>query len=206
MIQQAGINLPALKKSEFDEPLGESTGAAPIFGVTGGVMEAALRTAYEVVTGKALANLEFRAVRGFEGIKEAAVELDGLQVKVAVAYGLANTHTLLTEIAQGKREYHFIEIMSCPGGCIGGGGQPYPQGVLEALDKDLYQKRADGLYGIDEKKIVRKSHENPQIKKIYSEFLGEPLGKKSHALLHTHYHLKTPHGITSCVDKTVSIS
>ncbi|MFH0917813.1 MAG: NADH-dependent [FeFe] hydrogenase, group A6 [Candidatus Omnitrophota bacterium] len=206
MLKQAGINLPALKKSEFDAPLGESTGAAPIFGVTGGVMEAALRTAYEVVTGKALENLEFQAVRGFEGIKEATVQLDGLQVKVAIAYGLANTHTLLNEIAHGKREYHFIEIMSCPGGCIGGGGQPYPQGALEALDKDLYQKRADGLYGIDEKKIVRKSHENPQIKKIYSEFLGEPLGKKSHALLHTHYHVKNPQGITACLGKTVSIS
>jgi NADP-reducing hydrogenase subunit HndD len=206
MIKQAGINLPALKKSEFDAPLGESTGAAPIFGVTGGVMEAALRTAYAVVTGKELTNLEFQAVRGFEGIKEATVDLDGLPVKVAIAYGLANTHTLLTEIAQGKREYHFIEIMSCPGGCIGGGGQPYPQGALEALDKNLYQKRADGLYSIDEKKIIRKSHENPQIKKIYSEFLGGPLSDKSHALLHTHYHSRTPQGITACVDKTVSIS
>ena len=206
MIKQAGINLPILKKSEFDEPLGESTGAAPIFGVTGGVMEAALRTAYEVVTGKELANLEFRSVRGFEGIKEAIVDIDGLSVKVAIAYGLANTHTLLTEISRGKRKYHFVEIMSCPGGCIGGGGQPYPQGMLEALDKGLYQKRAEGLYGIDENKAVRKSHENPQIKKIYSEFLGEPLGKKSHSLLHTHYHEKAPCGVTSCIDKTVSIS
>ncbi|MCX5713290.1 MAG: NADH-dependent [FeFe] hydrogenase, group A6, partial [Candidatus Omnitrophica bacterium] len=184
MIKQAGINFPELKKSEFDEPLGESTGAAPIFGVTGGVMEAALRTAYEVITTKELASLDFRSVRGFSGIKEAQIDIEGMKVNVAIVYGLANVHKLLCEIKEGKRQYHFIEVMTCPGGCIGGGGQPYPQGFLEPLDKDLYQKRADGLYNIDERKIIRKSHANPQIKKIYADFLGEPLSEASHKLLH----------------------
>jgi NADP-reducing hydrogenase subunit HndD len=206
LIKQAGIKFLELKGTDFDEPLGESTGAAPIFGVTGGVMEAALRTAYEVITKKTLPDLDFKSVRGFEGIKEASVDIDGTNVKVAIVYGLSNVHKLLSEIKEGKREYHFVEIMTCPGGCIGGGGQPYPCGITEAMDKTLYQKRADGLYTIDEKKKLRKSHENPQIKKIYEDFLIKPLGEMSHKLLHTHYHKRYPAGIASEVKETISIS
>jgi len=205
MIKQAGIKFTELKGSSFDEPLGESTGAAPIFGVTGGVMEAALRTAYESLTGTSLPNLDFTSVRGLAGIKEAGVEINGTQVKVAIVYGLANLHKLLTEIKEGKRSYHFVEVMTCPGGCIGGGGQPYPKGVTEPMDFAVYQKRAQGLYAIDANKQIRKSHENPQIKKVYDEFLGHPGGETAHKLLHTHYHPRTPKGIASKVKDTVNI-
>jgi NADP-reducing hydrogenase subunit HndD len=205
MIKQAGIRFTELGGSDFDEPLGESTGAAPIFGVTGGVMEAALRTAYEVITGKELPSLDFNMVRGLDGIKEAEIDIDGTKVKVAVVYGLANVHKVMTEIKEGKRQYQFVEIMTCPGGCMGGGGQPYPCGLTEPLDKALYQKRAQGLYKIDSDKKLRKSHENPQIKAIYNDFLGKPLGELSHRLLHTHYHARKPHGIASRVKDTVSI-
>jgi iron-only hydrogenase group A len=205
MIKKAGIVFSGLKKSEFDLPMGESTGAAPIFGVTGGVMEAALRTAYEVVTGKDLPSIDFKQVRGLEGIRDAVIDIDGTSVKVAVANGLANVHTLLTDIRNGKREYHFIEIMTCPGGCIGGGGQPYPEGNKEAFDVSVYQKRAQGMYGIDIAKKLRKSHLNPDIIKIYNEFLKEPLGAVSHKLLHTHYRGRHPKGVPSKITKTVNI-
>ena len=205
MIKQAGIKFTELGGSDFDEPLGESTGAAPIFGVTGGVMEAALRTAYEVITGQELPALDFNMVRGLDGIKEAEIDIAGTKVKVAVVYGLANVHKVMTEIKDGKRQYHFVEIMTCPGGCMGGGGQPYPCGLTEPLDKALYQKRAQGLYKIDSNKKLRKSHENPQIKVIYADFLGKPLGELSHRLLHTHYHVRKPQGVASRVKDTVSI-
>ncbi|MDD5217270.1 MAG: NADH-dependent [FeFe] hydrogenase, group A6 [Candidatus Omnitrophica bacterium] len=205
MIKEAGIDFNRLKKSEFDHPLGESSGAAPIFGATGGVMEAALRTVYEVVTGKELAQIDFTDVRGLEGIREAVIPVNEIEVRVAVTYGLANVHKLLTEIEQGKRQYHFIEIMTCPGGCIGGGGQPYPAGEAEALDTSVYEKRAQGLYGIDERKVIRKSHLNPDITKIYQEFLKEPLGKVSHKLLHTHYHARHPKGVPARIKDTVNL-
>lgn len=205
MIKQAGIDFNRLAKGEFDSPMGLSSGAAPIFGATGGVMEAALRTAYEVLTGKELGQINFTQVRGFEGLKEAVVNVDGLDVRVAVTYGLANVHKLLSEIKTGKHSYHFIEIMTCPGGCLGGGGQPYVACECEAFDTAIYQKRAQGLYSIDENKKIRKSHCNPDIAKIYKDFLKEPLGELSHKLLHTHYHKRLPQGVASVTKETVNI-
>ncbi|MCK4533257.1 [FeFe] hydrogenase, group A [bacterium] len=181
MIKEAGIDFVNLPDEDFDKPLGISTGAAVIFGATGGVMEAALRTAYEVVTGKTLEKVEFEQVRGMESIKKASVVLNGLEVKVAVAHGLSNAKFLLEEIAQGKSPYHFIEVMACPGGCLGGGGQPMPTNL------EVRKARAASIYQEDEGKTIRKSHENPAIKTLYEEFLKKPLGEKSHHLLHTHY-------------------
>ncbi len=181
MIKEAGIDFVNLPDEDFDHPLGESTGAAVIFGATGGVMEAALRTAYEVVTKKTLDKLDFKDVRGLEGIKTAEVDLDGLKVRVAVANGLGNARKLLEEVQAGKSPYHFIEIMCCPGGCLGGGGQPIPTNM------EVKKKRAEAIYKEDAGKPIRKSHENPSVQAIYKEFLGEPLGEKSHHLLHTTY-------------------
>ena len=182
MIKQAGINFDSLADGYYDDPLGEYTGAATIFGATGGVMEAALRTAYEVATGKTLTNIEFAAVRGLEGIKEATIPVEGIgDLRVAVAHGLGNARKLVERVKEGKTTYHFIEIMACPGGCIGGGGQPIP------VNNEIRALRAKALYMEDEHLTYRKSHENPSIKRIYAEFLGEPLGEKSHHLLHTHY-------------------
>ncbi len=181
MIKEAGIDFVNLPDEDFDKPLGISTGAAVIFGATGGVMEAALRTAYEVVTGKTLEKVEFEQVRGMESIKKASVVLNGLEVKVAVAHGLSNAKFLLEEIAQGKSPYHFIEVMACPGGCLGGGGQPMPTNL------EVRKARAASIYQEDEGKGIRKSHENPAVKTLYEEFLKKPLGEKSHHLLHTHY-------------------
>jgi len=182
MLKQAGIAFDQLEEEEYDDPFGISTGAAVIFGATGGVMEAALRTVYEVVTGETLENINFTDVRGLEGIKEAAVDLAGQQVKVMVAHSLSKAKQVMEMIKSGKAsDYAFIEIMCCPGGCIGGGGQPY--GATNALR----QQRIDGTYRADEALAIRKSHENPAIKKLYGEFLIEPLGEKSHHLLHTHY-------------------
>jgi len=182
MIREAGIDFQALPEETYDNPLGEYTGAATIFGATGGVMEAALRTAYELLTGKALANVEFAAVRGLEGSKEAVVPIEGVgDVRVAVAHGLGNARKLLDRIKSGETTYHFIEIMACPGGCVGGGGQPIP------VSNEKRKLRAAALYGEDKALKHRKSHENPAIKQIYAEYLGEPLGHKSHKLLHTKY-------------------
>jgi len=197
MIKQAGISFNDLEASEFDLPMGQSSGAAPIFGASGGVMEAALRTAYEFVTGKELLNINFTQVRGLEGIKEATIPINGIEINVAIAHGLANAHTLLTDLTTGKKNYHFIEIMACPGGCLGGGGQPYPKGFCEPLDKRLYEKRSQGLYKIDSSKSIHKSHCNPDIKTIYKDFLGKPLGHVSHKLLHTSYKLRKPKGIAA---------
>ncbi|MDX1357361.1 MAG: NADH-dependent [FeFe] hydrogenase, group A6 [Clostridia bacterium] len=182
MLKQAGVDFNKLEPEEYDAPFGLSTGAAVIFGATGGVMEAALRTVYEVVTGETLEALDFTGVRGLEGIKEAEVDLAGTKVKVAVAHSLSKARQILELIKQGKADYAFIEIMCCPGGCIGGGGQP-----LGGTD-ELRLKRIDAIYKADKDLPMRKSHENPAIKKLYEEFLGEPLGEKSHHLLHTHYH------------------
>jgi len=181
MIREAGIDFSTLAEEEYDLPLGISTGAAVIFGATGGVMEAALRTAYELVTKKTLPSLDFESVRGLEGIKEAEVDLDGTKVRVAVAHGLSNAKKLIDQIAEGKSPYHFIEIMCCPGGCIGGGGQPIP------TTNEVRAKRVKAIYDVDKNMPVRKSHENPVIDTLYKEFLGHPLGHKSHELLHTHY-------------------
>lgn len=180
MIKQAGINIMDLEIEEYDQLLGVSSGAADIFGTTGGVMEAALRTAYEVLTGDELAEIDFNQVRGIDGIKEAEVEINDMTLRVAVANGLGNARKVLDSIKNGK-EYHFVEFMACPGGCIGGGGQPL------AATEDVLEKRMNALYEIDENKSLRKSHDNPMIKKIYDEFLQEPGSHKSHELLHTHY-------------------
>jgi NADP-reducing hydrogenase subunit HndD len=182
MLKQAGIEFDQLEEDKYDDPFGVSTGAAVIFGATGGVMEAALRTVYEVVTGKTLENIDFKDVRGLDGIKEAAVDLAGTKVKVMVAHSLSKAKKVMEMIKSGElSDYAFIEIMCCPGGCIGGGGQPY--GVTDALR----QKRIDATYRADGELKIRKSHENPAIKKLYKEFLVEPLGEKSHHMLHTHY-------------------
>ncbi len=186
MIKQAGIRFNELEDEQFDDPCGESTGAAVIFGATGGVMEAALRTVAEILENKPLDNIEFNAVRGTEGIKEATVKVAGMDVKVAVAHGLGNARKLLDDIKAGKADYHFIEIMACPGGCVTGGGQPI-RSAKTHMDIDLKAERAKALYAEDKALAVRKSHENPYIKKLYAEFLEKPGSHKSHELLHTHY-------------------
>ena len=186
MIKQANIDLSKLPDSKFDDPMGEATGAAAIFGTTGGVMEAALRTAQDVLTGKDLKEIDFEAVRGEKGIKRATVEVAGKTIKIVVASGLGNAHKIMEEIKSGKADYQFVEIMACPGGCIMGGGQSI-KSAKTRLDKDVRKLRADCLYSIDEKSTIRKSHENPVLKKIYKDYLGEPLGEKAHHLLHTHY-------------------
>lgn len=185
MLRAAGVDWNAIEPEEYDAPLGISTGAGLIFGATGGVMEAALRTAYEVVTKKELPSLDFEEVRGLEGIKEATVDLNGIKLKVAVAHTLGNARRILEAIRAGKADYHFIEVMACPGGCIGGGGQPRP------VDNEVRQKRIDAIYQGDRDMPIRKSHENPAIKALYEEFLGQPNGHKSHELLHTTYTRRT---------------
>lgn len=181
MFKQGGIRLDNLPDEDYDDPLGISTGAGVIFGATGGVMEAALRTAYELVTEEELPSLDFYEVRGMEGIKEAQVDLKGTNVKVAVAHTLANARKILDKIKEGQADYHFIEIMTCPGGCIGGGGQPFPTNL------EIREKRIEGIYKADGEMQFRKSHENPAVQELYNDFLGKPLGEKSHDLLHTHY-------------------
>lgn len=176
------VDLNSLPEEEFDKPMGESTGAAVIFGTTGGVIEAAVRTAYEVHTGKDLPRLDFEELRGMQGLREATIDFDGLPLKIGIAHGLGNARKLLEDIQSGKSQYHAIEIMSCPGGCIGGGGQPYHHGKVEIL-----RKRQQAIYLEDELKTIRKSHENPYIQKLYAEFLGEPMSAKAHSLLHTKY-------------------
>jgi iron-only hydrogenase group A len=181
MFREAGIDWERLPDEMFDDPLGQSTGAAAIFGATGGVMEAALRTAYELVTKKELKDLDFVGLRGLTKIKEATVDLDGTKVSVAVAHGLGNARELLERMKSGQAKYHFVEIMACPGGCIGGGGQPIK------TTNAVREKRIDAIYREDKRMPLRKSHQNPAVAQIYKEFLGAPLGHKSHELLHTHY-------------------
>jgi NADH-quinone oxidoreductase subunit G/NADP-reducing hydrogenase subunit HndD len=182
MIKSMGIDFNDLPEEDFDDPMGISTGAGQLFGATGGVMEAALRTAYEVYTGKTLEAIDFRAVRGLEGIKEASVDLGGgVILKVAVAHTLRNARKLVEKMKAGEADYHFIEIMACPGGCLGGGGQPYP------IDDEVRQARMDAIYNADEHMKLRKSHENPAIKELYDTWMGKPLGERAHHLLHTHY-------------------
>lgn len=176
------LDFEKLAPANFDSLLGAYTGAAVIFGASGGVMEAALRTVYEVVTGNTLEDVNFTMVRGFEGMKEAEVDLAGTKVKVAVANSLGNARKIMDEIKAGTSPYHFIEVMCCPGGCIGGGGQPIPSTIAKR------KERIDAIYAEDAGLPIRKSHENPEIKVLYEDFLHEPLGHKSHELLHTHYH------------------
>lgn len=186
MIQRAGLDFANLPDEEFDDPMGESTGAAVIFGATGGVMEAALRTAVEKLTGEELKNLEFTEVRGTEGIKEASYNVGGLDVNVAVVSGTANAKKLLEAVKNGEKSYTFIEVMGCPGGCVNGGGQPQqPASVRNFVD--LKGLRAKALYTNDENKAVRKSHENPSLKKIYEDYFGKPGSHKAHEVLHTSY-------------------
>jgi len=176
------LNFDKLEPSNFDSLLGAYTGAAVIFGASGGVMEAALRTVYEVVVGEPLADVNFTMVRGFEGFKEAEVDLAGTRVKVAVANSLGNARKIMEEIKAGTSPYHFIEVMCCPGGCIGGGGQPIPSTI------EKRKERINAIYAEDAGLPIRKSHENPEVKILYEDFLHEPLGHKSHELLHTHYY------------------
>ncbi len=195
MMKAFGIEFKHLPDSDFDTPLGISSGAGDIFGTTGGVMEAALRTAYETVTGKPCEQLDFVEVRGVEGVKESAIELGGMTLNVAVANGLQNAKNLLNRVESGEKQYHMVEVMACPGGCIGGGGQPYPPPGMHIMDASLLRMRAKALYTIDGQKKIRKSHENPFIKQLYREYLGEPNSPKAHELLHTRYSAKLPRGI-----------
>lgn len=193
MIKQAGIHFEGLEENKYDSIMGQSTGAAVIFGATGGVMEAALRTAYEIVTGREVPfkDLNITPVRGMDGVREANIKiegttddwkfLEGVTLKTVVAHGLNNAEKVMNEIDSGKADWHFIEIMACPGGCLGGGGQPIP------TNAEIRKKRAEAIYTSDAQMEIRKSHENPEVVKIYKEFLVEPLGQKSHELLHTHY-------------------
>ncbi|HBG56728.1 NADH-dependent [FeFe] hydrogenase, group A6 [Proteiniphilum sp. UBA1028] len=185
-IKQANIDFLNLPDEDFDDPLGESSGAGVIFGNTGGVIEAACRTAYELHTGKALKKVDFHELRGVEGIRSAVIDFDGLKLNIGIAHGLGNARKLLDEVRAGTSHYHAIEIMACPGGCIGGGGQPYHHGHSEIL-----AKRAAAIYAEDERKPIRKSHENPSIIRLYDEFLGHPGSQKSHSLLHTEYFPKS---------------
>jgi NADH-quinone oxidoreductase subunit G len=182
MIREAGIHFNHLQDEVFDHPLGESTGASVIFGTTGGVLEAALRTAYEVLTGETLEKVEFEALRGMEGIREAVIPIGGRDFRVAVTHGLGNARTILEKIQAGEARYDAIEIMACPGGCIGGGGQPYHHGNVEIL-----KARGNAIYEEDRSKPLRKSHENPAVLALYKDFMGEPYGEKAHQLLHTSF-------------------
>ena len=186
MIKQANIEFEKLEDSNFDSPMGEASGAGAIFGTTGGVMEAALRTAQDTLTGKDLPKIDFEQVRGGEGIKRATINIAGKDINVVAASGLANARTILEEIKSGKTNYQFVEIMACPGGCIMGGGQPIKSSKVRA-EVDVRKLRADALYTIDEKSIVRKSHENPVMKKLYKDFLEKPGSEIAEKLLHTTY-------------------
>lgn len=187
LIKQTVQDFNSLPESDFDRPLGESTGAAAIFGTTGGVIEAAVRTAYELYTKKPLPKIEFEELRGMEWIRKATVDFDGLKLNIGIAHGLGNARKLLEEIQAGKSEFHAIEIMACPGGCIGGGGQPQHHGKSEII-----KARQKAIYEEDRRLPLRKSHENPYIIKLYEEYLGHPMSELSHELLHTKYFQKQP--------------
>ncbi|MBN1816099.1 MAG: iron hydrogenase small subunit [Sedimentisphaerales bacterium] len=195
MIKSAGIDFLNIEPEKTDAPLGLSSGAGAIFGTTGGVMEAAIRTAYELYTGETLVDIELENIRGLQGIKEAAIQMDGQELRVAVAHGLGNACGLLDLVRMDPGRYQFVEIMGCPGGCIGGGGQPYAGANSIPLDEEVLQKRAKALYDLDRGKTIRRSHDNPDIQKLYREFLQRPLSATSHKYLHTHYQAKLPRGI-----------
>jgi len=195
MIKCYGIDFPHLDDGRFDEPLGIATGAGDIFGCTGGVMEATLRTASELVTGRPARRLDYDEVRAVEGLREESIAIGETILHVGVSNGITRAKIILDKVVRKEKAFDFIEIMACPGGCIGGGGQPYPPRGVKALDPDLLAARARALYTIDGAKKLRKSHENPAVKALYKEFLGEPGGAKAHELLHTHYSAKLPRGI-----------
>ncbi|MDD2382100.1 MAG: [Fe-Fe] hydrogenase large subunit C-terminal domain-containing protein, partial [Mariniphaga sp.] len=186
LITLANINFNRLPDEEFDLPLGESSGAGVIFGTTGGVIEAAVRTAYELHTKKPLPRIDFTELRGMDGIRQATIDFGGFPLNIGIAHGLGNARRLLEKIESGESEFHAIEIMSCPGGCIGGGGQPYHHGDVEVL-----KKRQKAIYREDSMKKIRKSHENPYIIQLYEEYLGKPMSEKAHHLLHTAYFDRT---------------
>ncbi len=194
MIKQANIEFTKLEDGEFDSPMGEATGAGAIFGTTGGVMEAALRTAQDTLTGENLEKIEFTQVRGGDGIKKATVNIAGKDIKVVAASGLANAKEILEEIKSGKADYQFVEIMACPGGCVMGGGQPIKSSKIRS-EIDVRKLRADALYSIDEKSTIRKSHENPVLKKIYKEYLEKPGSELAEKLLHTIYQKREKYNI-----------
>ncbi len=197
MIESYGIDFVNLPDEEFDGPLGESTGAGDIFGITGGVMEATLRTAAMRLTGQPAERIDFEEVRRVRGVRETEVSLDGRVLRVAVADGLQNAKRVLEMVASGEREYHVVEVMACPGGCSGGGGQPYPPPTYYALDPRLLEARGRALYQIDAAKPLRRSHENPAVLRLYDEFFGTVGSDKAHQLLHTHYRPQLPRGIRS---------
>lgn len=188
LIRQFNIDFKTLPIEDFDNPLGESTGAGVIFGATGGVIEAATRTAYELFTGKKLEKVDFTELRGLEGVREATVDFNGTPIKIGIAHGLSNARQLLDEVRKGNSGFHAIEVMACPGGCIGGAGQPFHHGNF-----DIIRKRQEAIYREDAGKPIRKSHENPYIQALYKEWLGTPCGEISHHLLHTHYFDKSKH-------------
>lgn len=194
MIKQANLEFTKLEDTNFDSPMGEATGAAAIFGTTGGVMEAALRTAGDTLTRKDLDKIDFEEVRGGDGIKRATVNIAGNDIKVVAASGLKNAQEILEEIKKGTADYQFVEIMACPGGCVMGGGQPIKSSKIRR-EVDVRKKRADALYSIDEKSVIRKSHENPVIKKIYKDFLEKPGSHIAHELLHTTYQKREKYNI-----------
>lgn len=197
MIKQANIEFEKLEDNEFDNPMGEATGAAAIFGTTGGVMEAALRTAQDALTCRSLPQIDFETVRGGDGIKKATVNIAGKDIKVVAASGLANAQKIMEEIKEGKADYQFVEIMACPGGCVMGGGQPIKSSKIRS-EVDVRKLRADALYSIDEKCVIRKSHENPVVRKIYEEFLERPGSHVAHELLHTHYEERPKYNLSEC--------
>ena len=182
LIRYANIDFNELPDGEFDDPLGASTGAGVIFGTTGGVIEAACRTAYEIYTKQSLPKVDFEELRGLDGIRSATIDFNGTPIKIGIAHGLGNARKLIEEVKNGTSPYHAIEVMACPGGCIGGGGQPFHKGRMEVL-----KRRAAALYQADEEKPIRKSHENPFVQQLYKEYMGEPCGPLAHKLLHTHY-------------------
>ena len=199
LIRRAGIVFNRLPDEEFDQDImGEYSGAGVIFGVTGGVMEAALRTVYYVLTGEEHEGINFDTVRGFKGVREASIDINGMTVNVAIAHGMKNAKVLLDQIRAGTSKYHFIEIMGCPGGCISGGGQPVvrtfflPDEEPDIVDTFRF-KRARALYREDQKSVLRQSHKNTQVQQLYKEFLGEPNSHKAHELLHTHYNARDPY-------------
>ncbi|MGD9126019.1 MAG: NADH-dependent [FeFe] hydrogenase, group A6 [Planctomycetia bacterium] len=195
MIKCYGITLSTLPEDDFDSPLGLSSGAGDIFGSTGGVMEATLRAASELVTGKPADRLEFTEVRAVEGLRDTYVAIGTHNIHVGVANGLENAKVLLDKVIAGEGDFHVIEVMACPGGCIGGGGQPYPPKGTAILDPELTRRRAEALYTIDKEKELRKSYENPAISELYDNFLGSPGGNKAYELLHTHYEARLPRGV-----------
>ncbi|HLA86375.1 MAG TPA: NADH-dependent [FeFe] hydrogenase, group A6 [Thermoguttaceae bacterium] len=195
MVKCYGLGLAGLPAGEFDSPLGLSSGSGDIFGSTGGVMEATLRAASELVTGEPATRLDYTEVRNVEGLREAYVAIGPHNIHVGVANGLENAKTLLDKVARREEEFHVIEVMACPGGCIGGGGQPYPPEGMRILDPELLRLRASVLYEIDRNKKLRKSYENPAISELYDTYLGGPGTAKAHELLHTHYHARLPRGI-----------